>query len=776
MFGLSFLNSIFWAGLLAATLPILIHLFSRRRAREVPFPSLEYLHEISRQRIRRMRLRQWLLLMMRVLIVALFALAMMRPAVRGTGTRVARGSSTVALVLDNSYSMDAVDPKLAAAPPREAAAESDRSDRSDRSEHPAGGRAPAGGRTEGQAGGPAGGDLGERAGGSSGTSPVDEEGTVFHSAKERAQEILDLMGEGDRGLLVLCGRPVSMPFQTPVADAGLIRQEIRRATLVGDASDLPAALEQVLPVLESAHTLNKEIFIISDFQRSDLDQWARATSAQSAPGARAPGTVRDSSGALQSIRIPAGIHVYLVPVREGASPNASLERMRFEAASGAARAGKLTVVVVNQGEEPVTDRVVRALSAGPDETPLADGTISLPPHGRGEVNLDLPQLPPDGAIEVRLGSDALEWDNRGYLVTGESGAPRVLLVAGDDTPYLRAALDPEGNSEFFRLRQVPPDGLTDPSVWDNDVIILSNVGRLDDAAADNLARFRAHGGGILIGLGDQVDPRYYNTQILSRISSISLLNVSQEEGNGAYRPLRPSVASHPIFSGFPIGPGEDLGSARFHKMMTCRTGPSARVVAEFGKDAPALIEDERVLLFASSFDGQWNDFVTSASFPPLLHQMVHYLARRGDAGEDIGRVGSRLETLLPEGTAASPVTCRDPLGGQSRVEEIPAGQMTRLRSQPALWPGIYRFVDATGKTAASFAVNLDPKEGNLATATPQLEARLFGRDAQRLDPGKAITRTLLQGRYGRELWRPLLVMVLILLAAESILGRGKLLG
>ena len=173
MFGLTFLNSIFLAGLAAAALPVLIHLFSRRRARPVAFPSLEYLHEISRQKIRRMRLRQWLLLALRVLVVAVFALAMMRPAIRGPGSRITRGSSTVAIVMDNSYSMDAIDPAIASgavtAP----------------SSHPAAtGSAPS-------------------------TSPVDEEGTVFHTAKARADEILDLLGEGDRGIVAFCGRPAT---------------------------------------------------------------------------------------------------------------------------------------------------------------------------------------------------------------------------------------------------------------------------------------------------------------------------------------------------------------------------------------------------------------------------------------------------------------------------------------------------------------------------------------------------------------------------------------
>jgi len=40
MFGLSFLNSIFLAGLVAAAVPVIIHLLNRRRIRRMKFSSL----------------------------------------------------------------------------------------------------------------------------------------------------------------------------------------------------------------------------------------------------------------------------------------------------------------------------------------------------------------------------------------------------------------------------------------------------------------------------------------------------------------------------------------------------------------------------------------------------------------------------------------------------------------------------------------------------------------------------------------------------------------
>ena len=131
---------------------------------------------------------------------------------------------------------------------------------------------------------------------------------------------------------------------------------------------------------------------------------------------------------------------------------------------------------------------------------------------------------------------------------------------------------------------------------------------------------------------------------------------------------------------------------------------------------------------------------------------------------------------MPAAAFAPEITALDPLGGNGQVEVMPAGELAHLRTADrTAVPGVWRFVDAAGKRVANFAVNLDPREGNLEPASAELTTQCFGPDAARLDAGLRVTRDLLQGRYGRELWRPLLVVVLILLAVESLLARGKIL-
>ncbi|MCD6501721.1 BatA and WFA domain-containing protein [bacterium] len=104
---LTFLNNIFIPVLAAAVLPILIHLFTRRRLEKRRWPSLRFLEEIQRRRMRRVKLKQLLLLVLRVLILLLVIGAFARPAIKGIFTSGvgAHDRTSVAILIDDSYSM-----------------------------------------------------------------------------------------------------------------------------------------------------------------------------------------------------------------------------------------------------------------------------------------------------------------------------------------------------------------------------------------------------------------------------------------------------------------------------------------------------------------------------------------------------------------------------------------------------------------------------------------------------------------------------------------------
>jgi hypothetical protein len=103
---MSFLAPLFFAGLAALAVPVLIHLIQKERKNVVAFPSLMFLKRVPYQSVRRRRIRNWALLALRLAAIALIVAAFTRPFLRGTSLAAAAdGSRDVVILLDRSYSM-----------------------------------------------------------------------------------------------------------------------------------------------------------------------------------------------------------------------------------------------------------------------------------------------------------------------------------------------------------------------------------------------------------------------------------------------------------------------------------------------------------------------------------------------------------------------------------------------------------------------------------------------------------------------------------------------
>jgi len=109
--GLAFLAPLFLAGLLAVAIPIVVHLTNRDRRDVVRFPSLRFLTRIPYRQVRRQRIRDWLLFLLRAAAVILLAIAFARPLVtRGPlAASVGVAGRDVVVLLDRSYSMGYAD-------------------------------------------------------------------------------------------------------------------------------------------------------------------------------------------------------------------------------------------------------------------------------------------------------------------------------------------------------------------------------------------------------------------------------------------------------------------------------------------------------------------------------------------------------------------------------------------------------------------------------------------------------------------------------------------
>ncbi len=105
---MTFVHPLLLGGLALAGIPVLIHLIMRQKPKRLPFPAFRFLLQKHRSNQTRLRLRQLLLLLLRMAIIAALCLALVRPALTGGVLSPLAPDRPVSAVLliDTSYSME----------------------------------------------------------------------------------------------------------------------------------------------------------------------------------------------------------------------------------------------------------------------------------------------------------------------------------------------------------------------------------------------------------------------------------------------------------------------------------------------------------------------------------------------------------------------------------------------------------------------------------------------------------------------------------------------
>ena len=106
---MGFLTPLLLGGIALIVIPVALHLVMRQQPRELTFPALRFVKQRREANRRKVKLRHWLLLALRCLLIAGLAIALARPTFKGTGLRGKEDAPlAISLVLDNSLRMEYV--------------------------------------------------------------------------------------------------------------------------------------------------------------------------------------------------------------------------------------------------------------------------------------------------------------------------------------------------------------------------------------------------------------------------------------------------------------------------------------------------------------------------------------------------------------------------------------------------------------------------------------------------------------------------------------------
>jgi len=756
---------IFWAGLAAVSLPVIIHLLNRRRFRVRDWAAMRFLIDSMRKNRRRLRIEEMVLLALRC--AAIFALGV--ALARFTGCGVLRAlplggerPESVVFILDDSCSM------------------------------------------------------GQRVGASS----------LFSAAAAGIGERAGQLTGDDRLAVILTSRPdVSEALLPPTFASGVDVESLASRLAALEPSDgraqLAEALQAAGDILADAAG-DKRVVIFSDFRRVDLADRATSDAIRQQFDALAEmdaevvawdyGLAGPTNLTVESIELLDRLAVVGAPIRIGVAVRNN--------GTAAARDVEVRLSVrmprgaVESDAPPVEAQLpVRIIeSIGPGRTHRLEARVAFPQAGYA-------------VVRAAFAADELSADNQASLAIKVRDAVRVLLVDGrpdvadptqSESYFLRAAIDPGRDGRYgIRPDVIGAADLVGADLDAYDVVVLLGVRDMpaqtnadgtgvDYPVLEALQKYVADGGGLAIFTGPGVNLTFYNGPFYADGLGLCPYRIGAAKGDlsrpDAYFRLDPKdIASVRMLRCFTGEAAAMTGLIRFFAFSpaeipqvvpaTADVKPPRRLVS-FTDDAhsPAIVSRQyhkgTVVMFYSTASTRWNDWPIDemGTYVAVMNDMLSYLARPAEPLTAV--VGVPIEFDLPPLMNQARVTLKLPRYPKSDLVVLrSAGQddhegddgKRTLRYDRADQAGLYevamRMGDG-GEMEILLARNPDPAEGDLAPGGRAALAAALGTnefayvkvDAQAPAPTAELGRE-------KEYWKWAIAAMLAMMAAETYLGR-----
>ena len=99
------------------------------------------------------------------------------------------------------------------------------------------------------------------------------EGGRFEIAREMALAVAQSLQRGDSASVILMSDIPDPLFPKLTKDLNQVREAIRQSQISYRATLIPPSLEMAHDILEASNDPNKEIYLISDFNRNGWTRW-----------------------------------------------------------------------------------------------------------------------------------------------------------------------------------------------------------------------------------------------------------------------------------------------------------------------------------------------------------------------------------------------------------------------------------------------------------------------------------------------------------------------
>lgn len=687
---MNLLNPFALLGLAAAGIPLLLHLLNLRKLRVVEFGSVRFLLELQQKQVRRLKLQQILLLILRTLIIVFAVLALARPTIETPLPVLSSAArASVVVLIDNSASMEAAD-----------------------------GRGPR-----------------------------------LEQAKKAARQIINGLRNGDEVVVVpMVGGTAGQRIDfTRTFDAA--RQQIERVSIADGSANVVEALKSIRPLWEKALHAHREVYVISDAQRSLT--YRRQD---------------DSSRVLEK-----DATVFLVRIGEGESgleQNLSVDSMSVVTKLlQSDRPLEIEAIVRNGGSRDVAGALVSLSLNG---LRVAQKAIDVPAASSRTITLAaVPNRQGAFAASVELESDAIDRDNVRWAGVTIPRPSRLCLVGSPErTQLVRTALTLPGVSSMIgAISSFESISAASSSLGDVDVVIVCG-GAANVSDASILRQFVETGGGAIVFSSPA-------TPVILAQCGLQPLAESQTTNEAPFL-ITAIERSHPLFDGvFRTTTTQQAGSegVRITRQQPASGGFDVVRTGAGGLITEATLGQGRVIYFAIAPDLSAGSFPVSGIFVTALVRSTLYVVAPRDQGISV-ELGKSISVPIPSRLAGRDAFVIADQSGYSTISKPIRLSTATLLSIPAQYnAGVTVVSTVDSMPVMTVAANVPTAESRLSffekndwkAAVDKLVVRPD--HVAEISAGESVRSAIQAARTGSELWPLSVVLALLCAVAEMLVAR-----
>jgi len=691
---MTFLNPAILFGLAAATIPVIIHLLNLRKLKKIDFSTLIFLKELQKNKIRRVKLKQWLLLALRVLIILLIVTAFARPTLEGIsiGGTTSAAKTTALFILDDSFSM----------------------------------------------------------------SVVDQNGSYINQAKQTIKELLNNLEEGDEaGLILVSGDTEGeVPVTTNIIS---VVEKLKNINVSNASGTINSALIEASNLILESKNFNKEIYLLSDFQKDRIAIKQNLTDLSQ---------VLNEQVKLYSFNY-SGKEVYNIGIS-----NLKVITKIFEINKPIS----FEATVTNYSDQKVYNIVVSLFIGGKRS---AQKSIDLVLNEAKIVQLE-GTTNENGFVDVivQIEDDEVSVDNKRFssIFIPEKISVLLLYDKFNDIRFVKHALQSAADTGNLELYERPLNKLSTIKLNNYDAVIIIGSKVID--RSDDLRKYLADGGGLiifpsskpeLIGFREilaslklpQAKDLIFNSEQINKTVDFEKVDYDHPLLQNIFRDEQKKEIESPIIQNYykfsPMGKGRSI--------ISLLDGSSFLSEYDFGKGKTFVFNVSPVL--------EWSDFPIKSIFAPLIYKSVIYLSAEDRseaeyiAGEQLNINISRR--TLPVIKVVRPDRSEDLINLNGNDSDFLNYSKTYISGNYTIYSGV--------DILETISVNTDQLESNVKyISDDEFEDYLkdinFKGSHIKITKGEDPATLILQARFGSELWRYFLIAAFMLALIEMTIARS----